>query len=205
MKTAAVIAAAGLSSRMKRFKPLLPLGDSTIIEQTIRTFRRAGAASIMVVTGYQSELLANHLMAHVPGITTVKNERYAHTDMLCSVQTGLRALPPGYERVFLSPGDVPLVRPGTLLSLLRSNADFVRPVYDQHTGHPILLSPAAVSAVLSWHGEGGVGGLIRTTALTTEDVCTDDPGILLDADTPQDFQKLRQYLAASGPIRFNYN
>ena len=44
-KTGAVIAAAGLSSRMGAFKPLLPLGDTTIIGQGIRTQREGVKAS----------------------------------------------------------------------------------------------------------------------------------------------------------------
>ena len=61
MSTAAVIAAAGLSSRMRDFKPLLCLGSSTVIGHTIDALRTAGAAPIVVVTGYQSAVLERHL------------------------------------------------------------------------------------------------------------------------------------------------
>ena len=46
MSTAAVIAAAGLSSRMRDFKPLLCLGSSTVIGHTIDALRTAGAAPV---------------------------------------------------------------------------------------------------------------------------------------------------------------
>ena len=48
-----LILAAGLSSRMKGFKPLLPLGDKTVLEQTISRFLDAGIdkSDILVVIG----------------------------------------------------------------------------------------------------------------------------------------------------------
>ena len=61
MSVSAVIAAAGLSSRMRDFKPLLCLGTSTVIHHTIDTLRAAGAEDILVVTGYQSAVLERHL------------------------------------------------------------------------------------------------------------------------------------------------
>ena len=84
MSTAAVIAAAGLSSRMRDFKPLLCLGSSTVIGHTIDALRTAGAAPIVVVTGYQSAVLERHL--RYSGVMFQKNERFAQTDMLASLQ-----------------------------------------------------------------------------------------------------------------------
>ena len=51
METGAVVVAAGLSSRMKSFKPMLPLAGSTVIKTAISTLRAAGVTTIVVVTG----------------------------------------------------------------------------------------------------------------------------------------------------------
>ena len=48
---AAIILAAGQSSRMGAFKPLLPFGDTTVIEHTIDYLRRGGIETIIVVVG----------------------------------------------------------------------------------------------------------------------------------------------------------
>ena len=45
-RTGAVILAAGLSSRMHEFKPLLELGDSTIIVRAIENLKTAGASPV---------------------------------------------------------------------------------------------------------------------------------------------------------------
>ena len=51
---AALILAAGVSSRMERFKPMLPVGEDTMIRRTVRMMQQAGADPIVVVTGYKS-------------------------------------------------------------------------------------------------------------------------------------------------------
>ena len=61
MKTGAVVLAAGLSSRMKSFKPMLPLAGSTVIKTAISTLRAAGVTTIEVVTGKNAEALCKHL------------------------------------------------------------------------------------------------------------------------------------------------
>ncbi len=193
MAVAAVIAAAGLSARMRDFKPLLCLGSSTVIHHTIQALQRAGAEQVLVVTGYQSAVLERHL--NFSGVMFFKNERFAQTDMLTSLQLGLTALPGRYDRIFLTPGDIPLVRPETLRQMLLRNAQVVRPLYQGRGGHPLLLRADAVKAVLDYRGEGGLKGLLRTGLLSTEDFVSDDPGILMDADSPEDYKALLRYEA----------
>jgi len=54
----AVIAAAGLSTRMGAFKPILPLGEESISRSLVLAFVRAGSLPVTVVTGYMAETLA---------------------------------------------------------------------------------------------------------------------------------------------------
>jgi CTP:molybdopterin cytidylyltransferase MocA len=53
MKTGAVIVAAGMSSRMHDFKPLLKIGSITIVQRIIATLQQAGVDLIVLVTGYR--------------------------------------------------------------------------------------------------------------------------------------------------------
>lgn len=193
MAVSAVIAAAGLSARMRDFKPLLCLGTSTVICHTIDTLKNAGAKDVLVVTGYQSAVLERHL--NDSGVMFLKNERFAQTDMLTSIQLGLAALPPGAEWVFVTPADVPLVSPETLKRMLAVGAQVVRPVYQGRGGHPLLLRADAVEQVLAWQGSGGLKGLLNTGKLEVVNAETEDPGILMDADTPQDYKRLLEYQA----------
>ena len=60
-RTGAVILAAGLSSRMHEFKPLLELGDSTIIVRAIENLKTAGASPVIIVAGYKADQLMDYL------------------------------------------------------------------------------------------------------------------------------------------------
>ena len=58
---ASIILAAGLSSRMGRFKPLLPYGGKTVIAQIVSVLKKAGLAEIIVVTGFNRTALEAEL------------------------------------------------------------------------------------------------------------------------------------------------
>ena len=53
----AIVLAAGRSSRMGDFKPLLPFGGRTVIGRVVDTLREGGVARIHVVTGFKAEAL----------------------------------------------------------------------------------------------------------------------------------------------------
>ena len=61
MKTGAVIVAAGMSSRMGEFKPMLNIGSISVAQRVIATLKQAGVNRIVVVTGYQAATLERHL------------------------------------------------------------------------------------------------------------------------------------------------
>ena len=124
---AALILAAGVSSRMERFKPMLPVGEDTMIRRTVRMMQQAGAEPIVVVTGYKSDVLRQHLDGM--GLVFLNNEHYASTQMFDSFKIGLEYLLPRCERLLFSPGDVPTVQIDTVRRLLEYDAQVVRPVY----------------------------------------------------------------------------
>ena len=61
LQTAALITAAGMSSRMGDFKPMLNIGSISIAQRIVATFHQAGVSRIAVVTGYNAPLLERHL------------------------------------------------------------------------------------------------------------------------------------------------
>ena len=108
--------------------------------------------------------------------------------MFASIRAGLSALGPGSRAVFILPVDMPLVRPLTIMALaaaLQPETPAVVPVHAGQRGHPPLLSARAVGQVLAWEGGGGLrAALSGLPGLATLEV--DDPGVLLDLDTPED-------------------
>lgn len=188
----AVVAAAGLSSRMGAFKPLLPFDGGTVLGRCLDNLLRAGAAETVVVTGHRAGELAP-LLAALP-VRVVHNPDYAHTEMFDSLCLGLRALPDGCRRVLLTPGDVPLVSPALIRALLAVEADFVCPLWGTRRGHPVALTAAAIPGLLAYSGEGGLRGAVEALGLQTAFVETEEAGVSLDLDTPEDYQTILKML-----------
>ena len=87
----AVIAAAGLSTRMGAFKPILPLGEESISRSLVLAFVRAGSLPVTVVTGYMAETLASHL-GGLP-VRLVHNSAYRTSQMFDSLRLDSIPLP----------------------------------------------------------------------------------------------------------------
>lgn len=191
MQTAALIVAAGMSSRMGDFKPMLSIGSITIAQRVIANFHQAGIGKIVMVTGYQAVTLERHLSGS--GVIFLRNDHYETTQMFDSVKIGLEYLMDKCDRVLFTPVDVPLFTAETVRRLLASEAALACPVCDDQQGHPLLISAALLPKILSDCGEQGLKGAVSRCGAALTAVAVDDPGTLRDADTPEDYSALVEY------------
>lgn len=195
----AVIAAAGCSSRMGAFKPLLPLGGICALDRAIDLFLAAGIADITVVVGHRANDLLP-VLARRP-VRAVVNASYL-SGMYSSVVAGLAALPPNLAGCFFLPVDVPLVRPHTVARLAeRSNtggAEVLYPTFLGRRGHPPFLSRRLFPEILAGDGAGGLEAVLRRHEARAAEVAVFDEAILLDMDTPRDYGLLRARARAPG-------
>lgn len=191
MQTAALIVAAGMSSRMGDFKPMLSIGSITIAQRVIANFHQAGIGKIVMVTGYQAVTLERHLSGS--GVIFLRNDHYETTQMFDSVKIGLEYLMDKCDRVLFTPVDVPLFTAETVRRLLASEAALACPVCDGQQGHPLLISAALLPKILSDCGEQGLKGAVSRCGAALTAVAVDDPGTLRDADTPEDYSALVEY------------
>lgn len=191
METGAVIVAAGMSSRMGDFKPMLNIGSISIAQRIIATFRQSGVDRIVVVTGYNADTLEHHLSK--TGVVFLRNENYRTTQMFDSALIGLEYLADKCSRVFFTPVDIPLFTADTVARLLRAGAELACPVCRGKRGHPILMSAPVIARVLVDSGENGMAGAIARCGVPVEAVVVEDQGILHDADTPDDYRSLLAY------------
>lgn len=189
--TCAVITAAGLSSRMGAFKPLLPFAGTTIAARCVENFRRAGVENIIMLTGYRGDELRAALAG--TGVRFLENPDYRTTQMFDTIRIGLAALPEGCGRVLLTPVDIPAVRPETIAALLRVPGAAARPRCGGRAGHPLLLDASLVPLLLTHDGTDGLRGALRSLGVAVTELETDDAGTLLDADTPADYEALLRY------------
>ena len=191
-----LILAAGLSSRMGEFKPLMLLRGKTLIENAIDSVFAGGAASVTVVVGYRGEELSALLSARYGGqVRIVWNPDYASTDMLRSIQIGCQALPP-CDGFFLLPGDMPAVRQETFRQLVSAWSAAVPgvifPTLDGYRKHPPLIDFRLVPELLAYDGGGGLRELWRRHEEWIRTVPVDDEGVWVDLDTQTDYRTCRE-------------
>jgi CTP:molybdopterin cytidylyltransferase MocA len=212
----ALVPAAGLSSRMGGFKPLLDLGGKPLIVRTVESLCRGGAGLVTVALGYRGEEVEAALREEFggadraeipPRLRFVWNRDFRITDMLASIRAALAAMlegtPPGArERApwgfFLIPADMPAVKPETLRALAEFAAgqgwpQACFPVYGGKRGHPPLISSACIPDILEWRGNGGLRGFWDACGEGICECAVEDPGCLMDADTPEDYQRIKEY------------
>ncbi|MCF8033111.1 MAG: NTP transferase domain-containing protein [Desulfarculaceae bacterium] len=188
---AAIVLAAGASSRMGSFKPLLDLGGISVLARVVELMRSCGADPVLVITGNR----ARELEAAVRGLgaTPVFNPEHAQ-GMFSSLCAGLAALPPECEAFFLLPVDIPLVRSHTLGRLLAARAQGAGPVllpnFRGEPGHPPLIDARLAPAIMAWEGPGGLRGFWEADPELTLKVPVADRFILRDLDTPQQYEAL---------------
>ena len=154
MQTGALIVAAGKSSRMGDFKPMLQLGSISIAQRVINNFRQAGISKIVVVTGYRADVLERHLASN--NVIFLRNEDYASTHMFDSVRIGLEYLKDKVDTVLFTPVDVPLFTARTVTQMLSLGYPLVTPVCDGNPGHPLLIRSTLIDSILSDDGSSGL-------------------------------------------------
>lgn len=183
----AVIVAAGMSTRMGEFKPLMKIGNMTIIERIISTLKAAEIDHIVIVTGNQGKILEDYLKNQ--GMTFLRNDDYASTQMIDSAKIGFEYLKNQCEKIIFTPVDIPLYTSQTVKKLLMSKADVAFPVYNGKKGHPLFLNQAILPTILNYQGDNGLKGALALIG-NKEFIEVDDQGILYDADTKQDYENL---------------
>lgn len=187
----AIILAAGLSSRMRRFKPLLDLGGATVLERVVRAFQRGGVADVRVVLGHRAE----DMLPMLPALEArpVLNPRYQE-GMFSSVQAGLASLDQSTEAFFMHPVDIALISHATVAALVQAwtlgRPEVVYPCHQGRRGHPPLIAGSLIAEIMAWPGQGGLKALLRRHEDAAVLLDVPDPYILRDMDEPCDYQEL---------------
>ena len=198
-RLAAIVLAAGRSSRMGDLKPLLQAEGKPLLAWAIRAFKQAGVTDVTVVVGHRRDDVA--AVASAEGAEVLTNAE-PDAGMYSSLRVGVLGLDDAVTRFFVLPADVPLVRPETVGRVAREaraaalvdggRAEVAVPLHGGVVGHPPLISAALLDEIRHSDPPGGLRELLDGHAGSTLLVPVDDPGVLLDADTPDDLARLRE-------------
>ncbi|MCF0144614.1 MAG: histidine phosphatase family protein [Firmicutes bacterium] len=214
-----MILASGLSSRMKAFKPLLPVAGMPAVVGLIESAKAAGLDDITVVTGHNREELAPVLVQNE--VKEAYNAGY-EGGMMTSVRTGLAAaLESGAGGTagedsklgyLLMPVDCPLISTSILRLVMdkiteaaKDGSDcgpaggsfnnFAVATFEGKKGHPLFVPVGRIQEICDYDGEGGLAAVTDKYAEDMLRIETGEEGCLLDMDTPEGYKDIENFVA----------
>jgi molybdenum cofactor cytidylyltransferase len=190
---AAVILAAGASTRLGQAKQLVPIHGEPLLLRTVRLAREAGCGPIVVVTGFDAERM-RAVLADAE-VMVVKNEEW-RSGMGSSLRSGIAALDrldPRPSEALLLVCDQIALSAEVLRELRRMHARGEKPItasrYAGRAGVPAIFSAPYFSELVRVEGDRGARGVLERHA---DDVALIEFGDgVKDLDTPEQLGDLR--------------
>jgi molybdenum cofactor cytidylyltransferase len=192
-RVAAIVLAAGRSSRLAPANKLLELIDGAPIVRRVAGIALAsGAGPVIVVTGFDAARVANAL--HDLRVTIVHNATFEE-GLSSSLRAGLSALPSDSDGTLILLGDMPAIESSDLEALIAAFAAKDRqaicvPVRHGRRGNPVLWGAAYFAEMMSLSGDVGAKPLMARHTEHVTEVAAGSDGIFADVDTPSDLARL---------------
>lgn len=192
-RVAAIVLAAGQSSRFGANKLLADIGGQPMIRRTVAAMRQAADVTI-VVTGREPQAVEAALEG-LP-VTFVHNADYAE-GLSTSLRAGISALTPDTDAALVALGDMPLVSPEVVRRLIAAlnpaeHRSICVPVFAGERGNPVLWGRQHFEALKQMTGDRGARVLFDQLTDEIIEVAMPDDAVLRDADTPEALAGLTQ-------------
>jgi len=190
-----VVPAAGRGSRFggPGHKLEQPFEDGTVLGTTLRHAIQTQLAVVVVTTAALAAEAGRHVAARD---IVVLSGGEAARGMGYTIAAGVaeRSGAPGW---LVLPGDMPLVRPGTMLAVATALEQHpeVYAQYKGRRGHPVGFAAELYSELIQLDNDDGARRVVARYPAYGQDV--DDPGVLMDVDTPADLAALQARAAVS--------
>ena len=186
---AAVVLAAGLSTRMGRQKLLLPLGDKPVVRWSVESVL-PHVQDVVVVTGRDAAAVREALAGL--SVRFVQNPS-PEAGQSSSIGVGVGALPPAVRAVLIVLGDQPRtprsVVPALLAARDRTGKAVIVPVYRGVRGTPVLFAAEVFAELQALSGDAGARAVVAARPERVEAIEVDSP-MPVDVDTPEDLARV---------------
>jgi len=186
----AIVLAAGLSKRMGTPKMVLPWGNVTVIEQVLSVLVQAKIVEILVVTGGAHQEVKAAVRSYP--VRVIFNPHFFDGQMIRSVQIGLSHLAENCDAAMIVLGDQPQIQKEIVEKITdvfrRTKAPIVVPSYNLRRGHPWILARELWDEVMNLKKGGTLRQILELHSKNIEYLQVNTDTILMDLDTPSDYQ-----------------
>ncbi len=179
-KVAGVISAAKKLIRNEQTHSLLQIGAISAIKRIVLTFQVAGIDPIVVITGFDSDMIERELSDY--GVIFLHKDNYEQCQLFQLAKLGMEYLQDKCDRVMFTPIDIPLFSPDTLRKMIVAREKAVSPSYQHKIGHPTLIAADIIPLLLNYQGDGGLPGALEEYQIKRRILEVEDVGILEDTD-----------------------
>jgi len=182
---------------MGRAKLLLPIGDTTVLGAVVRALQGGGASRVVVVHADVDRDIQRWARSHdVESAVNAEPERPMLHSVLCGLERlgGPAALSESGTCVLICPGDLPGMAASSVAAVVAAIEDgalLAVPVHGGKRGHPLAVAPALLEEIPRLDYRVGLRQLLQRNADAVTRVRVDDPGVLRDVDTPEDYRLLQ--------------
>jgi len=184
----AIVLAAGESNRLGQLKQLMPLGESTILEQAIDNLLDSVVDETIVVLGHKAEEVRKAIAARP--VRMALNPDY-HQGMSTSIITGLNLIDSRAQAVMVALGDQPFVDSQTINILIEEfksgDKGIAVPVYQGKRGHPVIFDIRYKDELLNLKGDIGGREIVAQNPENVLEVAVDCEGVCIDIDTMENY------------------
>jgi len=189
----AIVLAAGSGSRFGGGKLLAGWRGGVLLDGALAAAFAAPVRSVTLVSGADRRV-EKAAREHADRAGQGARLRIVHAadhanGMSASLRAGVASLPPDTAGVFVFLGDMPAVPPAILAPLadaLARGAPAAAPAFEGRRGHPVLFSRLLFDRLRTLEGDEGARRVLSDLGEALVLVPTDDPGVLLDIDRPED-------------------
>jgi len=190
---AAIILAAGRSSRMDAHKLLLPLNGKPLLAWSIASACDSTARPVIVTLGRAADEVAAALPTGP--YTIVVNQRFAE-GMGTSLARAIASLPPAVAGALILLGDQPFMPTAAIDAVLAAAraqpARIVTGAYGQRQGHPVYLPRRVFAEALALRDDAGARSIVAREADAVLRIPLEDEHAVFDVDTLSDYQQAQE-------------
>lgn len=193
MSIAALILAAGSSSRLGSPKQLLPWGEGPLLQHVVGQIRSFGLEEIWVVIGHETDAILEQV--DFGGASVVVNDEYTE-GIASSMRVGLDTLTreSRADKVLIAMGDQPELRPDVVAELLqiakREKRPAIVPKYRYTWANPVIIDRSLWARLMSLEGDAGAQRLLQAHPEWVKEVWFEHLPPR-DVDTEQDVGELQ--------------
>ncbi len=188
-----IILGGGASLRMGKPKLLLPWGDTSILGHLLRLYKNVNTSQVAIVCSHGDTNIISELNRLAwPEKSRIFNPQVT-PEMFSSVLCGFHwdGWQPEVSHLAVALGDQPLIREKTIANLIaharQHPKNICQPVFENRRRHPVII-PRHITEKASLDSHNNLREVLNYFKEDISVLPCDDPGLVIDIDTPNDYE-----------------